>query len=161
MVGRIRFALERLASPRHSSHAAQLWSLGIIHTLMKKLIIIGFAVALLVPSLLLWQHFKHPSDSKLTQQIAGTWTRGEFFSQTYSPDGSFSTSIGHSNGLVTYQGTWLVKDQALIKTITNAQGTGSHRAGEPVGSVDSSKIIHLDDHQFAFVADGHTMTLTR
>jgi hypothetical protein len=26
---RIRFALERFASPRHSSHVAQLWSLGI------------------------------------------------------------------------------------------------------------------------------------
>ena len=28
MVGRIRFALERFASPRHRSHVAQLWSLG-------------------------------------------------------------------------------------------------------------------------------------
>jgi len=30
VVGRIRFALERFDSPRHSSHVAQLWSLGII-----------------------------------------------------------------------------------------------------------------------------------
>jgi hypothetical protein len=29
VVGRIRFALERLDSPRHSSHVAQLFSLGI------------------------------------------------------------------------------------------------------------------------------------
>jgi hypothetical protein len=28
VVGRIRFALERFALPRHSSHVAQLWSLG-------------------------------------------------------------------------------------------------------------------------------------
>jgi hypothetical protein len=28
VVGRIRFALERFASQRHSSHVAQLWSLG-------------------------------------------------------------------------------------------------------------------------------------
>ncbi|HAO79232.1 MAG TPA: hypothetical protein DCQ92_09695 [Verrucomicrobia subdivision 3 bacterium] len=140
---------------------AQLSTLGLIHTLMKKFAIIGFVVALLVASLLLWQHFKHPSDAKLARQISGTWTHGELFSQTISPDGSFSTSIGHSNALVTYQGTWLVKDQALVMTITNAQGTGSHRAGSPVGSVDSSKIIHVDDHQFAYETEGRTMTLTR
>ena len=29
---RIRFALERFGSPRRSSHVAQLFSLGIIHT---------------------------------------------------------------------------------------------------------------------------------
>jgi hypothetical protein len=31
VVGRIRFALERLDSPRHRSHVAQLFSLGVIH----------------------------------------------------------------------------------------------------------------------------------
>ena len=36
MVGRIRFALERFGSPRHSSHVAQLWSLGIIHDLWQE-----------------------------------------------------------------------------------------------------------------------------
>jgi hypothetical protein len=30
--GRIRFALERFDSPRHRSHVAQLWSLGIMRT---------------------------------------------------------------------------------------------------------------------------------
>ena len=30
MVGRIRFALERFASPRHRSHVAQLFSLGVM-----------------------------------------------------------------------------------------------------------------------------------
>ena len=35
MVGRIRFALERLGSPRHSSHVAQLFSLGGIRAIMK------------------------------------------------------------------------------------------------------------------------------
>ncbi len=37
MVGRIRFALERLDSPRRSSHVAQLWSLGHIHTMSFKI----------------------------------------------------------------------------------------------------------------------------
>ena len=128
---------------------------------MKKLAIVGFIVALAIAGVFLWQHYRHPSDAKLGRQITGTWTRGELYSETVSPDGSFSTSIGHSNALVTYQGTWLVKDQALVMTVTNAQGTGSHGAYTPVGSVDSSKIIHVDDHQFIFEVEGHTMTLTR
>ena len=36
---------------------------------MKKFIIIGFVVALVVASVLLWQHSKHPSDAKLARQI--------------------------------------------------------------------------------------------
>ena len=77
-----------------------------------------------------------------------------------SPDGSFSESIGHSNALVTYQGTWFVKDGELVMTVTNAHGTGNHGA-EPVGSVDRCKIIHVDDHQFICEAGGHTNTLSR
>jgi len=138
------------------------------YTLLKKFTIIGFVVALVVASVLLRQHFKHSSDTRLARQITGTWTKGplswtegSLFSRTISPDGSFSTSIGHSNALVTYQGTWLVKDQALVMTVTNAQGAGSHKAGSSVGSVESAEIIHVDDHQFIYEAGGHTNTLYR
>ena len=106
-------------------------------------------------------------DAILSQQVLGTWTGGAFswterplYSRTFSPDGSFTTSIGHSNALVTYQGTWLVKDQALVMTVTNAQGTGNHKAG-PAGGVDIVKIIQVDDHQFIYEAGGHTNTLNR
>jgi hypothetical protein len=113
-----------------------------------------------------------PSDAMLSRQITGTWTRGlvswteePLYSRTISSDGSFTTSIGHTNALVTYQGIWLVKDQVLVMTITNAHGTGTHKAEVPVGSVDSDKIIHLDNHQFTYqyIYKGisHTNTLTR
>lgn len=109
-----------------------------------------------------------PSDAKLTQAVAGTWTRGPLsytaaplFSRTYSPDGSFTTSIGHSNALVTYQGTWLVKNQAIVMTVTNAQGTGNHAAGTPVGHVYRANILYLDEHQLIYETDGRTNTLTR
>lgn len=103
----------------------------------------------------------------LSQRLLGTWTRGPFswterplYSQSFSSDGSFTTSIGHSKALVTYQGTWLVKDQALVMTVTNAQGTGNHKAG-PVGGADIVKIIQVDDHQFIYEVAGHTNTLNR
>ncbi len=46
-------------------------------------------------------------------------------------------------------------------TVTNANGTGNHQPGALVGSVDSAKIIHVDDHQFIYEAGGHTNTLNR
>ena len=106
-------------------------------------------------------------DAILSQQILGTWTRGTLswtepplYSKTFLPDGSFTTSIGHSNALVIYQGTWLVKDGELVMTTTNAHGTGRHQAG-PVGGVDRVKIVHVDDHQFICEAGGHTNIVTR
>lgn len=111
----------------------------------------------------------NPNDARLGRQIIGTWTRVDLsswtneplFRRTISADGSFSTSIGHTNALVTYQGTWLVKNQALVMTVTNAQGTGNHNPGSPAGSVDVDKIIHVDDHQFVYEAGGHTNPLNR
>ena len=47
MVGRIRFALERADSPRHSSHVAQLWSLGAM----------GFLIFITLAGLLGWIAF--------------------------------------------------------------------------------------------------------
>ena len=84
---------------------------------------------------------------------------------TIFPDGSYSSSMGQSNALVTYQGTWLVKDQALVRTITNEHGVGNHSTMSPEGSVVSNKIIHVDDHQFICKPNGkpngHSFTLTR
>lgn len=55
MVGRIRFALERFASPHHSSHVAQLWSLGRAFTSLMKRgpIVSGVGVALMALAILL------------------------------------------------------------------------------------------------------------
>ena len=45
MVGRISFALERFASPRHRSHVAQLFSLGVAPRFMKtRYILLGLLV---------------------------------------------------------------------------------------------------------------------
>jgi hypothetical protein len=140
---------------------------------MKKFIIIGFVVALVAASGLLWQHSKHPSDAKLARQVTGAWTKDTFnpktfsltdpviYTNTISPDGSFSYSFGHTSALVTFQGTWLVKDGELVMTFTNSYGTGNHAAAPVAGKVDRCKIIHLDEHQFVYMTGGHTNILTR
>ena len=139
----------------------------------KKFIIIGFVVALVVAGALLWQHSKHPSDAKLARQIAGVWTihivnpktlpltDPFIYIYTISPDGSFSCVLGHRNEPVTFQGTWLVKDGEYIITYTNSFGTGAYQAAPVAGKVDRHKIVHVDEHQFIYMAGGRTNILIR
>ncbi len=140
---------------------------------MKKLIIFGLVIAVVIVSALLWQQSKHPSDAKLARQIAGAWTKDTFnpktfswtdpvvYTNTLSPDGSFSYIWGHKSALVTFQGTWLVKDGELVMTFTNSFGTGSHQAVAATGQVERCKIISVDEHRFIYLAGGRTNILTR
>jgi hypothetical protein len=140
---------------------------------MKKFFIIGFVVALVAVGVLLWQHSKHPSDATLARQIAGAWTIDTsnpksfsltdpfVYTNTISPDGSFSCILGHRNEPVTFQGTWLVKDGEFVMTYTNSYGTGDHQAAPVAGKVDRHKIVHVDEHQFIYMAGRRTNTLTR
>ena len=86
------------------------------------------------------------SDAQLGRQIAATWTQEGGQSLTISPDGSFSSSWSSGNKFLKYQGTWLVKDQMLVETVTNASGTMPHY---PVGGVERVKIIQVDDSRLA------------
>jgi hypothetical protein len=63
VVGRIRFALERFASPHHSSHVAQLFSLGILNNMKNKLlwllaavIVFDFGITLVGQPASYWHH---------------------------------------------------------------------------------------------------------
>jgi hypothetical protein len=127
---------------------------------MKKFTIIGFAVALLVTSLLLWQHFKHPSDAKLTQAVSGSWLRGISTVMVMAPDGSFSESFHFPKGTLTLADTWQIKDGFLIWTTTNVIGPEPHVA---VGTVDRSKIVSIDAHRLVYEGhdQGQTISLNR
>jgi len=127
---------------------------------MKKFTIIGFIIALVIASILLWQHSNPSSDAKLGRQIAGTWTNYDgLYTKIISSDGSFSTIVGIPNALSTSQGTWLVKDGELVLTVTNVQLISAHRTFSPMGEIHRTKIVHVDDHQFSYVEAGRTNTL--
>jgi hypothetical protein len=149
---------------------AQLFSLGSIARTMKYTPII-LGLSLLLTSC-------KGQDAKVSRQIAGTWemdapinmatfswTNPVVRRWTISSDGSFSQSLGHVSALVTYQGTWLVRDGELVLTFTNALGTGDHTPDSTiVGRVRRCKIVHVDDHQFVIHASVDTntiITLTR
>jgi hypothetical protein len=94
----------------------------------------------------------------LSERIAGTWTRDADFKLTLQPDGSTSSFFRASDGTVSYQGTWRIKDSALLVTITNVVANRRH---ESVGSVDTLKIISVDDHKLVYETFGQAVTLTR
>jgi len=90
-------------------------------------------------------------DDMTTQRIVGTWLHDGNVSPsiTILADGSFISSFGSTNHTVmlTYQGTWQVKDSELMMTITNVVGSIRH---ESVGSIDHLRIIELDSHHMTF-----------
>jgi hypothetical protein len=75
VVGRIRFALERLDLPRHSSHVAQLWSLGHVRTFMKAIItcilscLSVFAAETNDIHFVIWSYKIMPEDSLATVEV--------------------------------------------------------------------------------------------
>jgi hypothetical protein len=90
-------------------------------------------------------------DDMTTQQIVGTWLHDGSVSPSIAilADGSFISSFESTNHAVmlTYQGTWKVKDRELMMTITNVVGSIRH---ESVGSIDRLRIIELDSHHMTF-----------
>jgi major membrane immunogen (membrane-anchored lipoprotein) len=126
---------------------AQLSTLGIIDANMKKTISVGI-VAL---SALLSGCGKNdssanpPDDIQIRQRIVGSWTldSGPTNSVTYKSDGSFSSTIGPS------QGKW---------TITNGVFIGIENG--PDGDTETGKVVRIDDHEW-IVQDVGTTNLMR
>ena len=94
------------------------------------------------------------SGDTTTRQIVGTLqhdgrSRPSSPSITILADGSFISSFESTNHTVvlTYQGTWQVKDRELMMTVTNVAGSIWH---EPVGSIDRLRIIELDSNHMTF-----------
>jgi hypothetical protein len=125
---------------------------------MKKFIGIGISLALLVvAALLFWQHPSRPGDTEIRQKVPGSWTgKNKKFVMTVTPDGSYAygTSPTHN----TVGGTWEIKDGFFIMTITNST---AHGGSALVGVVQRCRVIHFDEHEFAFDMSGETFTLKR
>jgi hypothetical protein len=111
---------------------------------MKKVMIIGLSIALLIASVLLWHHV-HRSI------LTGTWVRdlpnGVRSVWTVSPDGSYVSEVtGFPDGLVhKWVGRMEVKDGVLIDTITQAMVGTQTVAGLEKAVTNREKIIRIDD----------------
>jgi len=116
-----------------------------------------FSAVLLLLALLLASCGNHNTTS---QQILGTWQHGSRFSVTLSASGAFLSSILDTNQTVvlTYQGTWHVRESELMLTITNVSGTIPH---ETNGSIDLMRIVELNSSHLALAMGGTTNYLEK
>jgi hypothetical protein len=116
---------------------------------MKKFIIIGFCLSLLVIStLLVWHYIKHPSDATIRRELPGTWVaRGGGSTCTINSDGYFVTQITGKH-IGRFEGTWQVEHGYMIYTITKSSFTGHWPA------MLSVRILSMDGHKLAVQQDG-------
>ena len=110
---------------------------------MKKLIIVGFGLGLLVIALLVWYHVRHPSDATIRKEYPGTWVAqgaGGHSTIHIYPDGHFvATFTGRQSG--TLEGTWRVEHGFIVTTYTNSSFT------KRVPYSESDKVIRMDGHE--------------
>jgi hypothetical protein len=125
---------------------------------MKKLIVIGACVVLLILAfLMVRQHHQPPSDSEISQKVPGSWIgKNKKFVMTITPDGSYAYGTSPTHNSV--GGTWQIRDGFFIMTITNSTAHGGQAL---VGVVSRCRVIHFDDHQFAYDMGGETFTFKR
>jgi hypothetical protein len=97
-------------------------------------------------------------DSKLDQQIAGTWTREGSGTLTFAPDGSFLIVVVKPDHTNSFAGTWQTKHRVLIMTLTNAPVINVRSL---IGGVEQYNIIAVNDHEFLYEESGQTNTLSR
>ena len=123
---------------------------------MKKFTTIGLSVSLLIiATLLVWHHTKHPSDAAIRRELPGTWV----------PPGGGSTCIIGSDGHFVAQltgkrvgrleGTWQVQDGFMIYTFTNSSFT------KYVPYTIRGRILRMDGHELAVQEDAKTVEVTQ
>jgi hypothetical protein len=104
------------------------------------------------------------ADTKLRQELIGTWLREGSGMLDLAADGSFSsrwTNMHSSSaGIWTYGGTWKVTEGACVTAITNSQSWGSTNR-QTVGSIDTWHVISVADRELVLECNGQTNTLWR
>jgi hypothetical protein len=115
---------------------------------VKKYSIIGFAIVLLIAvALLSLHHYKRPNDAELRQRVVGSWIGpSDNLELTMSSDGSYVSKFMREGMDYAYEGTWKIKDGFLITTLTANKSTNTKHTMH-VGSVESFRIVHVDDQE--------------
>jgi hypothetical protein len=116
-------------------------------------------LAIVFPLCLLLIGCEQP-DAKLYKQVVGTWTHEGSFLMTFDSDGTFNSKLGNSNRNLNYFGTWLVKEDFLIQTLTNKSALNWINS-EKVGNVDRSKIISVNGNQLTLEFNANKISYER
>lgn len=118
--------------------------------------IMRFELILLALVLLLTSCGRH--EATLSRQLVGTWTRDDFSTMTIGPNGSYSFTVRRPDQTNVFAGTWRIKGDVFIMTITNAPVIRGHSF---VGSTERYSILMAHDHQLICAESGQSFTLNR
>jgi hypothetical protein len=91
--------------------------------------------------------------AQLQKSITGTWTN-DAYTVSFVSDGAFTLRFSNPAHTNITQGSWLVKDGALVCTIT-------YSAEVSAGITSAMKVIRVGDGQLLFEDHGHTNLLIR
>jgi hypothetical protein len=111
--------------------------------------------------MLLWLHFKHPSDNQIRRKLLGSWKIGQDTTER-KPDGSyvrkFWLSVRDDPTLggkeLIEEGTWKYEDGYIITTMTNEPW----RDARP--NVLRAKVVSLNDHKMVLRQEREIFTNT-
>jgi hypothetical protein len=120
---------------------------------MKKLIIIGCClVLLLVACVLTWHHFRVPSDAEIRHKIMGGWatTDGTETIFDFAQDGSYTE--GH---LAQLGGVWQVEDRVLTLKMTKFPAGFKQPQGVVLAPF-KFRIIDVDDQHIVYTENTTT-----
>lgn len=121
-----------------------------------------FAIpGILFLALSVWLTSCERRDSKLAQQVVGTWTK-EDGEMSFGANGTFHSQWrASSNRSVDYFGTWKLNNGNLLCATTNVASHGLE-AKPLTGAVDTFKIVQLDASRLLLdIGSGQTNELIR
>ena len=137
---------------------AQLFSLGIIYTLMK------YTLPILALSVLLTA-CSHRSDAEIRKSLPGAWhfvqapssSTGDRSIFTIAANGDFTNDVVRSDGTLAVEtaGTFQVQDGYLVGTVTKSSQKQQH-----VPFVLRAKIYQADESEMIIGIDGTTNRIT-
>lgn len=126
---------------------------------MKRWIIIGFSLLVIIAFILLaWHHTKTSRDRDFRQSLAGAWS-WELYNMRctniVASDGSFTSQLvfDHPSRTNTYQmaGTWHIKNGSLIETVTS-----DSKKSARVPRTLSGTIFRVNANEFVIAWQGST-----
>jgi hypothetical protein len=103
-------------------------------------------------------------DTKLQQQIVGTWARGNTEELRICTNGNFHSKVSRvfPNATKTWnwEGTWQIRNGFCFMTTTNAAAIGSTNSPS-VGGIDQTKITQLDSKLLILEINNQSITFNR
>jgi len=101
-------------------------------------------------------------DLKLQKKLLGSWTRGDFFEMTLTPEGRFQSRFVGEDKEATFTGDWLVSNRCVVLTVTGKTDRNwTNPISISIGDIEYYKIVSLDAVHLVMEGDDQTNAYNR